>query len=44
MTDQIDDRYSDLPPLPTDAAPGSGAASTLTVEDVTEAMKDVLDP
>ena len=40
MTDQIDDRYSDLPPVPTDAA----AASTLTVEDVTEAMKDVVDP
>jgi metal-sulfur cluster biosynthetic enzyme len=40
VTDQIDDRYSDLPPVPTDAA----AASTLTVEDVTEAMKDVVDP
>ena len=40
MTDQIDDRYSDLPPVPTDAE----AASTLTVEDVTEAMKDVVDP
>jgi metal-sulfur cluster biosynthetic enzyme len=38
--DQIDDRYGDLPPVPTDA----GAASTLTVEDVTEAMKDVVDP
>jgi metal-sulfur cluster biosynthetic enzyme len=41
--DQIDDRYGDLPPVPTDGGPG-GAASTLTVEDVTEAMKDVVDP
>jgi metal-sulfur cluster biosynthetic enzyme len=34
------DPYGDLPPVSTDAA----AASTLTVEDVTEAMKDVVDP
>jgi metal-sulfur cluster biosynthetic enzyme len=32
------DPYGDLPPVSTDAA------STLTVEDVTEAMKDVVDP
>jgi metal-sulfur cluster biosynthetic enzyme len=42
--DRSVDPYSDLPPVPSDAAPGSGAASTLTVEDVTEAMKDVVDP
>jgi metal-sulfur cluster biosynthetic enzyme len=42
--DQIDDRYSDLPPVSAEVGPGSGAASTLTVEDVTEAMKDVVDP
>ena len=34
------DPYGDLPPVPT----GAGGASTLTVEDVTEAMKDVVDP
>jgi len=38
--DQIDDRYGDLPPVPTEG----GATSTVTVEDVTEAMKDVVDP
>ena len=36
------DPYGDLPPVDTGAA--SGAGSTLTVEDVTEAMKDVVDP
>ena len=39
--DQTVDRYSDLPPVETGSAAG---ASTLTVEDVTEAMKDVVDP
>jgi metal-sulfur cluster biosynthetic enzyme len=38
--DQTVDRYSDLPPVDT----GSGATSTLTEEEVTEAMKDVVDP
>ena len=34
--------HSDLPEVP-EAAPGAGT-STVTVEDVTEAMKDVVDP
>ena len=37
--DRTVDPYGDLPPVPTD-----GGTSTLTVEDVTEAMKDVVDP
>ena len=37
--DRSVDPYGDLPPVDTAAA-----ASTLTVEDVTEAMKDVVDP
>ena len=48
MTDQIEQSqidHSDLPEVP-EAQPsgGSGGASTTTVEDVTEAMKDVVDP
>ncbi len=38
--DRSVDPYSDLPPVDT----GSGGVSTLTEEDVTEAMKDVVDP
>ena len=34
--------HGDLPEVP--EAHGSGGASTTTVEDVTEAMKDVVDP
>lgn len=43
---QIQPDHSDLPEVPEAAAPGatSGATSTVTVEDVTEAMKDVVDP
>ena len=40
MTDTID--HSDLPDVP--QATGAGGTSTVTVEDVTEAMKDVVDP
>ena len=40
MTDTID--HGDLPDVP--EASGSGATATVTVEDVTEAMKDVVDP
>jgi len=40
--DRSVDPYSDLPPVETGSA--AAAASTLTVEDVTEAMKDVVDP
>ena len=48
MTDQIEQSqidHSDLPEVP-EAQPsgGSGGTSTTTVEDVTEAMKDVVDP
>ena len=48
MTDQIEQTqidHSDLPEVP-EAQPsgGSGGTSTTTVEDVTEAMKDVVDP
>ena len=39
MTDTID--HSDLPDVP--QATGAGGTSTVTVEDVTEAMKDVVD-
>ena len=35
--------HSDLPDVP-EAAPGGGGTATATVEDVTEAMKDVVDP
>ena len=34
--------HSDLPEVP--EATGSGATSTVTIDDVTEAMKDVVDP
>ncbi|MGN0063870.1 MAG: metal-sulfur cluster assembly factor [Nocardioides sp.] len=43
MSDQTtptEDRHSDLPEVPE----ASGVTSTVTVEDVTEAMKDVVDP
>jgi metal-sulfur cluster biosynthetic enzyme len=35
--------HSDLPDVP-EATAGGGGTSTVTVEDVTEAMKDVVDP
>ena len=48
MTDQIEQSqidHSDLPEVPeAQPAGGSGGTSTTTVEDVTEAMKDVVDP
>ena len=40
MTDAID--HGDLPEVP--EATSGGGTSTVTVEDVTEAMKDVVDP
>ena len=36
--------HSDLPDVPEAAAPGGGGVATTTVDDVTEAMKDVVDP
>ena len=36
--------HSDLPEVPEAAASTSGGTSTVSVEDVTEAMKDVVDP
>ena len=48
MTDQIEQSqidHGDLPEVPeSQPAGGSGGTSTTTVEDVTEAMKDVVDP
>ena len=41
MSESVD-HGSDLPEVP--EAGGSGGTSTVTVEDVTEAMKDVVDP
>ncbi|GEP38206.1 metal-sulfur cluster biosynthesis protein [Nocardioides psychrotolerans] len=35
--------HSDLPDVP-EAAPAGGGVSTVSVDDVTEAMKDVVDP
>ena len=35
--------HSDLPEVP-EAAPGGVGTSTVTIDDVTEAMKDVVDP
>jgi metal-sulfur cluster biosynthetic enzyme len=36
--------HGDLPEVPEAQSPGAAGTSTLTVEDVTEAMKDVVDP
>ena len=36
--------HSDLPEVPEATAGGSGGTATVTVDDVTEAMKDVVDP
>ena len=46
MTEQIEQSqvdHSDLPEVP-EAQPSGGSGGTTTVEDVTEAMKDVVDP
>lgn len=43
MSDAID--HGDLPEVPEASTPGTGGGtSTVTVDDVTEAMKDVVDP
>src|SRR5436189_5951824 len=47
MTDQIQDSdidHSDLPEVPGAQASGTAVGTTTTVDDVTEAMKDVVDP
>ena len=36
--------HSDLPDVPEASATGGGGTATVTVDDVTEAMKDVVDP
>ena len=36
--------YSDLPDVPESQASGGGGTATVSVDDVTEAMKDVVDP
>ena len=41
MTDAPD--HGDLPEVP-EATPSGGGTSTVTIDDVTEAMKDVVDP
>ena len=43
MTESQQVDHGDLPDVP-QAAQGGGGTSTVTVEDVTEAMKDVVDP
>ena len=44
MTESQIDHGNDLPEVPEAQAPTGGVGTTTTVEDVTEAMKDVVDP
>ena len=44
MTTADHSDHSDLPDVPEAQAPGGGGVATTTVDDVTEAMKDVVDP
>jgi metal-sulfur cluster biosynthetic enzyme len=44
MTDARTDPHADLPEVDLASAGGAGSQGTVTVDDVTEAMKDVVDP